>query len=288
MARRSSAPPTPKLPANLSAEQLRAGIPKLQRRIVDLDAIKPENLTDFFSEARSIVQKINATLLDVFGADTIEYENYEVNWASFTLMIMGETPRHLEIEQFHGGIHSARRNLQTAIDVMTERLEDLLTLPEQAPPPSRPATPPNSNIFVVHGHDNAAREEVARFVSKAGLNPIILHEQASGGRTVIEKLEHYSDVGFAVVLLTPDDRGGPMGGDLQPRARQNVIAELFYFLGKLGRPKVCALMKGDLETPSDIGGIVYVPLDPHGGWKTTLLRELEDAGYMVDWASALR
>ena len=82
-------------------------------------------------------------------------------------------------------------------------------------------------MFLVHGHDDAAREGVARFLAKAGFNPIILHEQASGGLTVIEKLEKYANVGFAVVLLTPDDVGGPKDGKMQPRARQNVIAELF-------------------------------------------------------------
>src|SRR4030088_422937 len=90
----------------------------------------------------------------------------------------------------------------------------------------------SQGVFVVHGQDSAAREEVARFLAKADMKPIVLHEQASGGRTVIEKLEHYSDVGFAVVLLTPDDVGGPAQGISQPRARQNVIAELFYFIGK--------------------------------------------------------
>ena len=143
-------------------------------------------------------------------------------------------------------------------------------------------------VFVVHGQDTAAREEVARFLDRAGLKPIVLHEQVSGGRTVIEKLEHYSNVGFAVVLLTPDDVGGSAGEESKPRARQNVIAELFYFIGKLGRDRVCALKRGELEIPSDIGGVVYVPMDNAGGWKQSLLRELEGAGYAIDWKRALR
>src|SRR5258705_10894595 len=143
-------------------------------------------------------------------------------------------------------------------------------------------------VFIVHGQDNAAREEVARFIAKAGLKPIVLHEQASGGRTVIEKLEHYSNVGFAVVLLTPDDLGGLAGEEPKRRARQNVIAELFYFIGKLGRERVCALKRGELEIPSDIGGVVYVAMDDAGAWKQSLLRELEEAGYSIDWKKALR
>lgn len=141
---------------------------------------------------------------------------------------------------------------------------------------------------MVHGRDNAAKQEMARFIEKAGLKPIILHEQASMGKTVIEKLEKYSNVGFAVVLLTPDDVGGEQNKeDLQPRARQNVIAELFYFLGYLGRDRVCALLKGDVEIPSDIGGVVYIELDAAGAWKTSLLREWKAVGYDIDWEKAL-
>jgi predicted nucleotide-binding protein len=147
--------------------------------------------------------------------------------------------------------------------------------------------PPTTDVFVVHGHDDATRDAAARFLTKAGLTPVILHEQASGGRTVIEKLEHYANVGFALVLLTPDDVGGPKDGPAQPRARQNVIAELFYFIGRLGRDRVCALKKGEIEIPSDIGGVVYVELDDRGAWKHEVLRELEAAGYAVDWKKAL-
>jgi predicted nucleotide-binding protein len=92
------------------------------------------------------------------------------------------------------------------------------------------------------------------------------------------------------VLLTPDDIGGPRGTELaklQPRARQNVIAELFYFVAKLGRKHVCALKKRNIEIPSDIGGVVYIDMDD-GGWKAALLRELEGVGYEIDWGKAMR
>jgi predicted nucleotide-binding protein len=146
------------------------------------------------------------------------------------------------------------------------------------------------DVFLVHGHDDAAREETARFLSKAGLNSIVLHEKASGGMTVIEKLERYSDVGFAAVVLTPDDIGGPRSTELatlQPQARQNVIAELFYFVAKLGRKHVCALKKGNIEIPSDIGGVAYIDMDD-GGWQAALVRELEVVGYEIDWGKATR
>jgi predicted nucleotide-binding protein len=143
-------------------------------------------------------------------------------------------------------------------------------------------------VFIVHGRDDGARETVARFLERLEFEPIILHEQASRGRTVIEKVEAHGDLGFAVVLLTPDDEGGKKGGTLRPRARQNVLLELGYFIGRLGRSRVCALKRGDsLEIPSDFGGVVYVPFDDTGGWKEALGRELEAAGFEIDWNKGL-
>lgn len=141
--------------------------------------------------------------------------------------------------------------------------------------------------FVVHGHDDAARESVARFLERADFEAIILHEQANSGRTIIEKIEAYGDVGFAVVLLTPDDEGCKLGETPKPRARQNVVLELGYFLGRLGRNRVCPLKLGDLEIPSDFGGVVYVPFDSAGGWRQALGRELEQAGFPIDWSKVM-
>jgi predicted nucleotide-binding protein len=90
------------------------------------------------------------------------------------------------------------------------------------------------------------------------------------------------------VLLTPDDVGGTSPEALRPRARQNVILELGYFVGLLSRARVCALRKGDLEIPSDYAGVVYQPFDDHGAWKTALARELQDVGYEVDWNKVMR
>jgi predicted nucleotide-binding protein len=153
-----------------------------------------------------------------------------------------------------------------------------------------PATRPSETaIFIVHGQDEAARESVARFAETLDLDPIILHEQVNAGRTIIEKLEHYANVPFAIVLLTPDDIGASASSpdSLQPRARQNVILELGYFVGLLGRAHVCALYKGSLELPSDYVGVVYIPLDPEGGWRLRLAKELKAAGFGIDMNRAL-
>ncbi|WP_410507215.1 nucleotide-binding protein [Methanosarcina hadiensis] len=149
--------------------------------------------------------------------------------------------------------------------------------------------PQSNQVFVVHGHDNEMKETVARVLKNVGLEPIILHEQVDKGRTIIEKFEECSDnVSFAVVLLSPDDMG--FKKDQQPesanyRARQNVILELGYFLGKLGRENVCALLnaKENFEFPSDIFGKLYIPYDSNSGWKLALAKELDSAGYDIDY-----
>jgi predicted nucleotide-binding protein len=141
-----------------------------------------------------------------------------------------------------------------------------------------------TKVFIVHGHDTETKETVARFIQKIGLKPIILHEQPSSGFTIIEKLESFSNVGYALILLTPDDVGGDAHkkNDLHARARQNVIFELGYFIGKLSRKRVCALHKQDVEIPTDYGSVVFIELDEKGGWKTKLAQEFVHAGMSIE------
>ena len=139
-----------------------------------------------------------------------------------------------------------------------------------------------SQVFIVHGHDELVKIEVARFIEKLGFEPIILHEQASSGKTVIEKIESYSNVGFGIVLYTPCDLGSKKGeeANLNPRARQNVIFEHGYLIGKIGRENVCALVKQNIEIPNDISGVVYISLGE--SWKIDVAKELRNSGYSVD------
>lgn len=143
---------------------------------------------------------------------------------------------------------------------------------------------PNNKVFIVHGHDENAQNKAARFVEKLGFEAIILHEKASSGRTIIEKIEHYSDVGFAIVLYTPDDVGNEKSksDNLNVRARQNVIFEHGFLIGKLGRKNVVALVDGKLELPNDISGVVYISLDEASAWKLQLAKEMKQSGYEID------
>ena len=140
-------------------------------------------------------------------------------------------------------------------------------------------------VFIVHGRDNEAKQEVSRYIESLDIEAIILHEQARSGMTIIEKIEHYSsEVDFALVLYTACDLGrGILETKVHPRnrARQNVVFEHGYLMAKLGRKNVCALVKGEIETPNDISGVVYVELDAKGAWKLEVNKELIACGYVI-------
>lgn len=146
-----------------------------------------------------------------------------------------------------------------------------------------------TSVFVVHGHNVTLKEQVARLVERIGagrLEAIILAEQNNRGLTIIEKFETYaSAAGFAIVLLTPDDLGGvAAGAGMSPRGRQNVILELGYFIGSLGRGRIAVLVQGDIEIPSDIAGVLYIRADDAGAWKHQLAREMSAAGLPIDYS----
>ena len=138
----------------------------------------------------------------------------------------------------------------------------------------------NNKIFIVHGHDESVKLQVTRFVESLDLQAIILDEQPSKGNTIIEKIEEYADVRYAIVLYTPCDLGGKDENHITPRVRQNVLFEHGFMVGRLGRKNVCAILKDSLEIPSDIDGIIYIPFN--NDWKIKLMAELKAAGLQID------
>lgn len=202
--------------------------------------------------------------------------------------------RHLKEHPLHDSIstsYSQYRRNSSSYDEMMGHLRALSADAEffmaniiQLPNGAGRSTMSNK-IFIVHGHDNAVKLDMARTLEKAGFEAIILHEQPDAGRTIIEKFENYADVGFAVILYTECDLGRdketPEGSE-KFRARQNVVFEHGFFLGKLGRDRVCAFVKGDVETPGDLGGVLYVPMDNAGAWKMKLAQNMNAAGLAVD------
>jgi len=285
MARNSEPPPTrPKL--QLDAVQIQKGIERLEQRIADLDAFDLNRLVDGTSpELQALERSIEDTIERCFGVNTTAASRYGSAYKlhyHLTVWFTGMPEPDYKSET-RQKISEAKAMLGQAIKALKADLEDLppvATAPAPKAPKAR-SIAHQSRVFLVHGHDEAVRETVARFLEKLGIQVIILHEQANGGRTIIEKIEHNSDVGMAIVLLTPDDVGGKSGGQMQPRVRQNVLLELGYFIGALGRHKVCALRCGDVDIPTDFAGVVWTEMS--GEWKTALARELKVAGYEVDW-----
>ena len=195
---------------------------------------------------------------------------------------------------FFGG-DSFEPAYQSGLDAATALLESMLEEIGEYWPEEETELPPteiksrsehivSTRIFVVHGRDEGTRHTVVRLLERLDLEPIVLMEQPNEGRTIIEKVEDYSDVGYAVILCTPDDVGklNSEGEVLSPRPRQNVILEWGFFIGKLGRDRVCALVVDDVEIPSDNDGVLYIQMDDANGWQFQLLRELNSAGVPVD------
>ena len=178
------------------------------------------------------------------------------------------------------------------IDEIEEYWEDeeQIETTSDVPQPNEPIDA--GKVFVVHGRDHGTMNMVARFLEVLELEAVILQEQPNQGLTLVEKVERYVQVGFAVVLFTPDDIGALRDGEEEPklRARQNVIFELGYLIAKLGRSNVTVLYKGaegDIEIPSDYSGVLYTSLDSGSGWKFELVREMKSAGLDVDANKAI-
>ena len=215
-----------------------------------------------------------------------EYENFHYSKLTFDEMetrgIMGWGIPDLNdlVVKYKGNIAESIKSL--------EGIQDRLELFDEPEPPERTF---GDKIFIVHGHDEAAKHKLARFIADLDLTATILNEQPSKGQTIIDKFEEHADeTGFAIVLLTTDDVGAPKDKthELKPRARQNVILELGYFLSGLGRDRVRILYEEGVELPSDIYGISYVPMDERGGWKLDLAQEIASVGITVDMNKLLR
>jgi hypothetical protein len=289
MAKRSSTPPPPKEPARLLVPRADAA-EKIQRQIDEGDAIhgleiRSEEPLKSARRRRSEWVDFTKQLLNrLFSTDEMASEfNHAFSVGMFVLG--GRRDLGEDVRDFRSGVERGVAKLRS----IHRQLELFPDVPEVALPGlnfRQGFGASDGSVFVVHGHDGEAKQAVARFLEKLGLSPVILHEQPDRGRTIIEKFEHHSAVGFAVVLLTPDDVGAPKADptNLRSRPRQNVVFELGYFLGALGRGHVCALVSTgvDIEMFSDYSGVLTIPFDVSGAWQLPLARELKAAGLAVD------
>ncbi|MNX87245.1 putative nucleotide-binding protein containing TIR-like domain protein [compost metagenome] len=227
----------------------------------------------------------------IFGEDSRHVKEFlDIR---YSLMIATtSTPDYAFDEAFIDGLDRAVAILNSMLDEIQEYWnEDAISSMKPSPPHGEMVGLPfGKDVFLIHGHDEGLKQTVARFLEKLGLNPIILHEQPNRGRTIIEKFEQHASVGFAVALFTADDlcsTGEGANASSKYRARQNVVFEFGFFMGKLGRDKVCALYEEGVELPSDYQGVLYIPLDKSERWKFDLLKELKFAGFDVDANLAL-
>ena len=218
-----------------------------------------------------------------FGEDSQHVETFTRIRYSLGI-ISGGIPEYEFQEAYVNGLQRAQAILESMLDEIEEYWPDNAQPQTVNGQPSVSEQIATNRVFVVHGRDDRAREAVARFLERLELEPIILQEQPNEGRTIVEKFEEYAQVGFAVVLCTPDDVGALEieRDELKPRPRQNVVFEWGFFLGKIGRNRVCALYKEGVEIPSDYAGVVYIPLDDIGRWQMPLAVELQAAGLPVD------
>ena len=250
---------------------------KLVDEIPKLKSLQPHTAV-FEKWQRDVETAINY----IFGGDPKHLQDFEEINYSPGLMYSGDDDPVYQ-QAYLEGLGSARAVLESMKDEIKEFWEE--DIQSSIISNSQVNSSEHTNkIFIIHGRDVSAKSTVARFIERQKIEVIILHEQPNKGRTIIEKFEDYADVKFAIVLLTPDDLGAleEQKPNYKHRARQNVVFELGYFIGRLGRKNVCALLKGDVEKPSDCDGIIYIPLDDNDGWQMSLLRELNAAGFKID------
>ncbi|WP_315716651.1 MULTISPECIES: nucleotide-binding protein [unclassified Bradyrhizobium] len=266
---------------------------RLRQRIADLEAFDPQQVQGRRDPSALALQTaIDETLSSTFGHDTIEYRRYSNagrldGGPMGAMFVSGRRPPSYDASLLNDVRQYLTREKAKSVALLGQAirfLEEEIADQQELPPPNVKELQPSqkNEVFVVHGHDEAALQAVARFLERLELPTIVLREQPDQGRTIIEKFEDCaSRVGFTVVLLTPDDVAGTSSAPAA-RARQNVIFELGYFAGKLGRGRTCLLRRGEVEIPSDLYGVIYTELDPAEGWKIKLVKELKAAGMDFD------
>lgn len=263
---------------------------QLEKRIfIGDELLKKEILTmsdlDDFNEETSTWHDYNLEYLkQAFNDIRNEYRD---DYANSGLTFMGDIisrnqnqPVLLQKDYLKSRIDNLKR-LLNKVEILSSSFIEELNKTDNNPKKKEFS---KSEVFIVHGQDETAKTKTARFVEKLGFKPIILHEQASSGKTIIEKIENYSNVGFGIILYTPCDIGAKKETEpkYQNRARQNVVFEHGFLIGKIGRQNVCALIKENVEKPNDISGVVYIKMDEDEAWHLKLAKELKNSGYDVD------
>lgn len=249
---------------------------RLKKLIEDTDALIAQDITNSDPKFDAWDLKVKRFFANYFGTDGIETKTFLQ--ITFCPLVWTDEPEDVIHQEC---IDTCRQGLKTTKAILEAFLDDPTFEKKPTQQIETATTMDRSKIFIVHGHDGELKESVARIIEKQGIEAIILSEQANTGKTIIEKFEKYSDVGCAICLFTADDLGRAKANpDDKPRARQNVVFEAGYFIGKLGRDRIVILSDSGVEIPSDLAGVVYTNTRD---WKTELLKELKAMGYTVDF-----
>lgn len=248
---------------------------KLQDIIDGVDDLVEHHAVATSPAFRSWKAKAERFLIKKYGEQSFEYKKLRNTRFEPNCWGMDEEQNlRNEVKKCRNELLSCKAIFKTYLEEMAEEAE-----PSVQPQPAQPSN--MTKIFIVHGHDGELKHSVARLVEKQGIEAVILSEQANQGRTIIEKFEANSDVGGAICLFTADDVGKAKDAASESsRARQNVVLETGYFMGKLGRDHVVILADSGIEIPSDLSGVVYTNTT---NWEVSLLKDLKAMGYEVDF-----
>lgn len=253
---------------------------KLKGIIDEIDVLVANNMTAYVPAFEGWKTKVERFLTKKYGQSSLEYKKFmNTNFSPRTWTFDEEQDRLSEIETCCDSLLRCKAVFKVYLEELEDEGETAVISQSVQP---RPVQPSNMNkIFIVHGHDGELKQHVARIVEKQGIEAVILSEQVNQGRTIVEKFEANSEVGGAICLFTADDMGKAKDDSSDsPRARQNVVLETGYFMGKLGRDHVVILADEGIEIPSDLSGVVYTSTS---NWKVDLLKELKAMGYAVDF-----
>ena len=245
---------------------------KLKQIIDEINSLIAQRVKSSDPSFEAWHTKTERFLIKKYGKNSLEHQKFlDTYFSPLVWSLDDDQDNRDSIEWCKNGLTSCKAIFETY-------LED-----SQEEPALNSSISPAQNankVFIVHGHDGELKESVARIIEKQGIEAIILSEKANQGRTIIEKFEDYSDVGGAICLFTADDIGNEKSkSESNSRARQNVVFEAGYFMGKLGRDHVVLLADSGIEMPSDLSGVVYTNT---ANWQFELLKELNAMGYKVD------
>jgi len=234
---------------------------------------------------KNLKLEMKTTFKKILGKEDADELILSIDQTDFYVQFYFEDPNENEKkEQWTNGRNELIGIVDVAINIVS--IDD--SLPSKTQIDSNSSLLGNKKVFVVHGHDDSMKLAVKDFLTKLNLEPIILHERTDEGNTIIEKFEREAEnVSYAVILLSPDDVGKSVQSDtIRPRARQNVILELGFFTGSLGRNRTFNLVKStkdeEIEQPNDISGVIYHEFDDAGGWKIKLAQSLKNSNFDVD------